>query len=71
MDKKIITYTKNGCPYCAAAKRDLIKKNILSEEINVSNMPEAKEIVVKLTGRCLVPVVVEGEHITVGLGGRG
>ena len=71
MDKKVTIYTKTGCPYCAAAKEDLKKWNVRFEEINVYEKPEAKKKVVELAGRRLVPVIVDGNNITVGFQGGG
>lgn len=71
MDKKVTIYTKTGCPYRVAAKEDLNKRDIRFEEINVYEKPEAKKKVVELAGRRLVPVIVDGNNITVGFQGGG
>lgn len=71
MDKKITIYTKTGCPHCDHAKEDLNGRNIPFEEINISEKPEAEKMVEELAGRRLVPVIVEGDNITVGFRGRG
>ena len=71
MDKKVTIDAKTGCPYCVAAKEDLKKWNVRFEEINVYEKPEAKKKVVELTGRRLVPVIVDGNSIAVGFQGGG
>lgn len=69
-DREVTIYTKAGCPYCEAAKKDLGGRNIRFEEMDLDKRPEAKEKVVKLSGRRLVPVIVDGDSITVGFRGR-
>ncbi|MFQ5870083.1 MAG: Uxx-star family glutaredoxin-like (seleno)protein [Candidatus Zixiibacteriota bacterium] len=71
MGRRVTIYTKTGCPYCVAAKEDLDRRNIRFEEINVYEKPEAKKKVVELTGGRLVPVIVDGNNITVGFQGGG
>jgi glutaredoxin len=70
-DREVTIYTKAGCPYCEAAKKDLSRRNIRFEEIDLDKRPEAKEKVVKLSGKRLVPVIIDGDGITAGFGGRG
>jgi glutaredoxin len=70
-DREVTIYAKAGCPYCEAAKRDMSRRNIRFEEIDLAERPEAKEKVVKLSGKRLVPVIVDGDKITVGFRGKG
>jgi glutaredoxin len=74
MDRKVTIYTihKSGGPYCVAAKEDLDRRKIAYEEINVYEKRKAKKRVEELGGRRLVPVIVDGDNITVGFqeGGR-
>lgn len=69
MSQKVKIYTKTGCPYCAAAKEDFKKRNVDFEEINLSEEPLKISEMVKLSGGRQVPVIVEGDNLTVGFGG--
>ena len=67
----VTIYTKPGCPYCAAAKEDLLRRGVDYEEIDVYATPGARETVAELTGgRPIVPVL-DDEHdlVHVGFGG--
>lgn len=60
----MIVYTKPGCPYCAAVKRDLMERDVPFEEIDVFAVPGAAERVEELTGgRRVVPVIVDGDVV--------
>jgi glutaredoxin 3 len=66
----VTIYTKTGCPYCAAALKHYAEQGVAFEEINVSDRPEEKKTVLKLTGgKRMVPVIVEGGAVKVGFGG--
>lgn len=66
----VTMYVKDGCPYCAAAKKHYTEQGIPFEEINVFDTPGAKEKVLKLTGgEAIVPVIVDGDQVTKGFGG--
>ncbi len=69
MDQKVTIYTKTGCPYCAAAKEDFQKRGIEFKEINLTENPAKISEMVKLSSRREVPVIVEGDKVTVGFGG--
>ncbi len=62
-------YTKPGCPYCAAAKSDMDKKGIAYDEIDVKSDVESLDKMVRLSGGRTVPVIVDGDNVTVGFGG--
>ncbi|NOY89166.1 MAG: glutaredoxin family protein [FCB group bacterium] len=67
---KVTIYTKDGCPYCAAAKKHYNEQGIIFEEINIYRTPEAKEKVLALTkGQEIVPVIVENGEVKIGFGG--
>lgn len=68
MKKTIDIYTKPGCPYCAAAKEDMDKKGIPYSEHDVSD-PAVKEEAISIAGEAKVPVIIEGDNVTVGFGG--
>jgi glutaredoxin 3 len=66
MAEHVTLYTKTGCPYCAAKRRDLEDRAVGFTEINVSERPEVIPELLKLTkGKRLVPVVVEGARISI------
>ena len=68
--QKVTIYTKPGCPYCAAAKRDLEERGVPYEEISTENNPKAVEEVKRLSGgKSIVPVLVSGEEVKVGFSG--
>lgn len=69
MSEKVVIFTKPGCPYCQAAKEDFNRRGISFEERNVKADPAALEEMVKLSGARRVPVILQGEEVTVGFGG--
>ena len=67
---EVIIYTKTGCPYCAAAKKHYTDTGIPFTEINVTEKPEEKDNVLKLSGgKRIVPVIVEKGEVKLGFGG--
>jgi glutaredoxin 3 len=63
-------YTKVGCPHCAAAKEDLLRRGVAYEEIDVHTVPGAAEEAQQLAGgRKMVPVIVEDGRVTCGFEG--
>ena len=68
--QKVVIYTKSGCPYCAAARKDLEERGVPYEEISTEGNPKAVEEVMRLSdGNGIVPILVNGEEVTVGFGG--
>ncbi len=67
----VTIYTKNGCPYCKAARESFEKQGLAFTEINVSNNPEKIDELVRLAGVRKVPVIVDGGKVTVGFNGGG
>jgi len=66
----VVIYTKEGCPYCATAKKQYTERGIAFKEIDIHAVKGAKEEVLKLTaGKRIVPVIVENGNVTVGFGG--
>ncbi|MGH7897696.1 MAG: UXX-star (seleno)protein family 3 [Candidatus Binatia bacterium] len=66
MSETITLYTKTGCPYCAAKRKDLNEKKLPFVEINLTEHPERIPEVLKLTGgERLVPVIVEGKNVSI------
>ncbi len=61
--KKITLYTTNYCPYCVKAKKLLDRKGLSYEEIDVTNSPDLREMLVeKSGGRKTVPQIFIGDH---------
>ena len=59
-------YTKTGCPYCAAKRKDLTTRGVSFVEINLTERPEAIPEVLKLTGgERVVPVIVDGSTVSI------
>ena len=55
MQKKVVIYTTQGCPYCADAKELLNKKGVKYEEIQVDKDPNKLAEMIKLSQRRSVP----------------
>jgi len=67
---KVIVYTKPGCPYCAAAMKDLEERGVSYEEVSTENNPKVVEEVKRLSnGEGIVPILVMGDEVKVGFGG--
>jgi glutaredoxin 3 len=67
---EITIYTKQGCPYCAAAKKHYTDNNIEYTEIDVFDTPGAKDKVLELSGgEAIVPVIVGDGETKIGFGG--
>ena len=59
-------YVKTGCPYCAAKRKEFVDHKVRFTEINVTERPEAIPELLRLTkGERLVPVVVEGDRVSI------
>jgi glutaredoxin len=66
----VTIYTKQGCPYCAAAKKHYGDIGVPYEEIDVHTVPGAMDRAVELAdGKRIVPVIVEEGRVTLGFGG--
>ena len=61
----ITIYTKDWCPYCAAAKKLLTEKGAPFTEIDIGAKPEMRaEMIQKAGGRTSVPqIFIDGRHI--------
>jgi glutaredoxin len=68
----VVIYTKPGCPYCMAARNDLIARGVAFDEIDVTTSPGGQETLAELTmGSMMVPAIVEEDgsvHIAAGGG---
>lgn len=50
-------YTTPYCPYCVRAKQLLRQKQAAFDDIDVSNDPEQRQVLVALTGQRTVPQI--------------
>ncbi|MCK4655627.1 MAG: glutaredoxin family protein [candidate division Zixibacteria bacterium] len=63
-------FTKPGCPYCAAAKEDLSKRNVDFEEFDVTVGGQFESEALQFSkGQRLVPIIVTGDDVKVGFNG--
>lgn len=59
----VTIYTKNWCPYCAAAKKLLEEKGAAFTEIDIEAKPEKRaEMIQKAGGRSTVPQIFIGNR---------
>ena len=67
----VTLYTKPGCPYCMAARNDLVARGVEYEEIDVTSTPGGEEQLAELTfGTMMVPVIVEEDgEVNIAAGG--
>ena len=66
----VTIYTKQGCPYCAAAKKHYGDIGVKYKEIDVHTVAGAMDKAVELAGgKRIVPVIVEEGRVTLGFGG--
>jgi len=57
-------YTTSYCPYCRAAKALFRAKNVVFEEIDVTNDPGLRAEIAKLSRRMTVPqIFIDGKPI--------
>ena len=66
----VLIYGKDGCPYTAAAREDHSQRKIAFEYVNVVADPaRLKEMLKHSKGVRKVPVIVDGEKVTIGFNG--
>ena len=71
MSSKILIYGKSTWPFTNAAREAYAKKNIDAEYIDVLESEKNMNAMLKYSdGRRKVPVIVEGDEITIGFNGR-
>ena len=67
---QVTIYTKEGCPYCAAAKKHYTDSGIEFTEIDVFKTDGAKKKVLELSdGQAIVPLIIDNGEIKLGFGG--
>lgn len=61
---RVQIYTTDFCYYCRVAKGLLDRHSIPYEEINISQTPEMRDVLLEKTGEYTVPqIFVDGEYI--------
>lgn len=63
--KQVTIYTNGWCPYCAAAKELLTRKQVAFEEISIDGKPEVRQAMIQRAGgRTSVPqIFIGGVHV--------
>jgi glutaredoxin 3 len=61
MNKKVVIYTRSGCPYCIAAKSLLAEKGVDLFELNLDNKPSVASQLFERIERDTVPQIFIGE----------
>ena len=62
-------YVADGCPHCAGLLRDLDRRRVRFEVVNLSHAPERIMEVVALTRERRLPLTVDHERVAVGFSG--
>ena len=62
-------YTADDCPHCDALRRDLDRRGVRFEEVNLSRRPERLEELRDHTWEHRLPVVVDHERVSIGFNG--
>jgi glutaredoxin len=66
----VLIFGKDACPYTQNARDDFAARNIPFKYVNVKKNPaDLDRMLVYSKGRRQVPVIVEGENVTIGFGG--
>jgi glutaredoxin 3 len=70
MADEVLIYGKDSCPYTVAARDDYKDRGVPFRYVNVKKDAAGLERMLALTkGQRRVPVIVDGEKITIGFGG--
>jgi glutaredoxin 3 len=66
----VLIFGKDGCPYTVAARDDFARRKVPFDYINVKkNAADLERMLTYSKGKREVPVIVEGEKVTIGFGG--
>lgn len=64
MAERIVVYTTTSCPYCQRAKVLLEKKRLPFVSVDVTDDPERRQWLVKVTGLRTVPqIFIDGQPV--------
>jgi glutaredoxin 3 len=66
MDKKVLVYVKDYCPFCTRAKSLLENKGIAFETINLEGQEDKYKELKEQTGMQTVPQIFIGDHFVGG-----
>lgn len=58
----VLMYCKSWCPYCQQARALLASKGITVEEVDIEQLPQRREEMIRRSGRSTVPQIFIGEH---------
>ena len=63
MDKLLILYTMDGCPFCQMMKEKLIESNIIYYERDIDEHKDEYDLFVEITENDYVPafMIIEGD----------
>ena len=60
----VVMFTSNHCAFCSAAKRYLQRKGVRVQEINVTGVAGARDVLKRMTGSATVPqIFISDVHI--------
>jgi glutaredoxin 3 len=66
----VVIFGKDSCPYTLAAREDYERRGVSFEYVNVKkNKADLDRMLVYSKGRREVPVIVDGQTVTIGFGG--
>ena len=66
----VLIFGKDGCPYTQDARDHYAAKNVPFEYVNVKKNPaELDRMLTYSKGARRVPVIVDGDAVTIGFGG--
>jgi glutaredoxin 3 len=66
----VLIFGKDGCPYTQAARDDYAKRGVAFEYVNVKrNAADLERMLGFSKGRREVPVIVDGNKVTIGFAG--
>ena len=66
----VLIFGKDSCPYTQAARDHYAERKVPFEYLNVKKQPDALErMLAHSRGQRRVPVIVEGDTVTIGFGG--
>jgi len=70
MTLSVLIYGKDNCPYTSAAREDHAKRQVAFEYVNVvADAAKLKEMLKHSRGVRKVPVIVDGDKVTIGFNG--
>jgi glutaredoxin 3 len=66
----VLIFGKDACPYTQAARDHYVAEGVPFEYVNVKKRPDGLEHMLAYSrGRREVPVIVDGDKVTIGFGG--